>query len=163
MKILFKEEQKFEQWWVKLLMISLAGVSAFLFYGAYVQNVHNRSFGTSPGPSWVLILVGLLILVMIYYLYIQWKLVTVITEKNITIKIRPFLHKEILWSDIGNAEIVNYGFIGGYGIRQGSKYGTVYNVSGTKGLYIKLLSGKKMVIGSIRIPELKRVLDRLNP
>ena len=43
---------------------------------------------------------------------------------------------------------VHYGFVGGWGIRFFTAYGTVYNMRGTKGLAINLEKGKKFLIGT---------------
>lgn len=53
-------------------------------------------------------------------------------------------------------KVINYGFVGGWGIRLWTKYGTVYNVSGNKGLFIKLKNGKTMVIGTQKSQELEK-------
>ena len=55
---------------------------------------------------------------------------------------------------------MNYGFVG-YGIRLGSKYGTVYNMKGNRGLAIELNNGKKFVIGTQKEMELKNVVEKM--
>lgn len=54
--------------------------------------------------------------------------------------------------------LVNYGFVGGWGIRLGTKYGTVYNTKGNKGLFILLNNGKKYCIGTQKEDELREII-----
>lgn len=73
----------------------------------------------------------------------------------------PFANKVTPWAEIENAEVVNYGFVGGWGVRLGTRYGTVYNVKGNKGLAVQLKSGKKYLIGTQKPEELMTFLEHL--
>jgi len=55
---------------------------------------------------------------------------------------------------------VHYGFVGGWGIRLFTAYGTVYNMRGAKGLAIRLKSGKKFLIGSQRSEVLNQFIEQ---
>ena len=57
--------------------------------------------------------------------------------------------------------MINYGFVGGWGIRLFTKYGTIYNTSGNKGLALELHDGKKLVIGTDKEEELKNFIEKL--
>ena len=48
-----------------------------------------------------------------------------------------------------------------YGVRLGSKYGTVYNINGNKGLAIELKNGKKFMVGTQKAAELKNRLEKM--
>lgn len=73
----------------------------------------------------------------------------------------PFIkNRQFLWAEIESANVIEYGFVGGWGIRMGTKYGTVYNVKGKMGIQIILKSGKKFVIGTQKHKELTDVLDQ---
>jgi hypothetical protein len=74
---------------------------------------------------------------------------------------RPFVKKTIYWRDVEKAEVINYGWVGGWGLRKSRKYGTVYNTSGSKGLHLVLKNGKQMVIGTQKEKELKAFLEQL--
>ena len=71
--------------------------------------------------------------------------------------------KRVNWKEIKNAEIVNYGFVGGWGIRLWTQYGTVYNMKGNKGLAIELLNGKNFLIGTQKPKELTAMLEKISP
>jgi hypothetical protein len=74
----------------------------------------------------------------------------------------PFVKKRIDWKDVKSAEVLDYGFVGGWGIRLWTAYGTVYNVKGTKGIAIELLNGKKFLIGTQKETELREILEKIN-
>lgn len=58
---------------------------------------------------------------------------------------------------------VNYGFVGGWGIRPWTRYGTVYNTRGQEGLAIELKNGKKFLIGTQNQAELLNYLQESLP
>jgi len=62
---------------------------------------------------------------------------TTIDSEKISVKHLLFVKKRFKWEDIKSAEIVKYGFVG-YGIRISLNHGTVYNVKGNQGLFLKL-------------------------
>lgn len=87
------------------------------------------------------------------------RLKTEIFQDEIRINFFPFVKKRINWNEIKSVEIVNYGFVG-WGIRLWTKYGTVYNTKGNKGLAIELLNGKKFLIGTQMEKELNVVVEK---
>ena len=73
----------------------------------------------------------------------------------------PFKKKRVEWNEIKNTKVINYGFVGGWGIRLWTKYGTVYNMKGNKGLAIELKNGKKFLIGTQKETELRNVMEKM--
>ncbi len=155
-KIEFKEKQKFTQWWIWLILI---GLGAIAVYGFIQQIVFGVEFGNKPMSN-----VGIIIFTLFVFgfIYFNWymTLITEITNGGIKMRFVPFVKKEIQWSELKSAKIVGCGFVG-YGIRLGSKYGTVYNMNGNKGLAIELNNGKKFVIGTQKEMELKNVVEKM--
>ena len=84
---------------------------------------------------------------------------TLISEDEVRVHYFPFLVKRFLWEDIQRAEILDYGFVGGWGIRVQTDFGTVYNVGGSKGLLIQT-GDKSYVIGTQKHAELKASLQQ---
>ncbi|MCM4151707.1 hypothetical protein DHD05_08905 [Arenibacter sp. N53] len=144
MKKEFKEEQKFTQWW---LWVPLIGIGFIPIYGIYKQLFLKEQFGTKPMSDLGLI-IFLIIVFSLILLFACMRLKTVIDNENLRMSFFPFIKKNVIWDDIKNAKIVDYGFVGGWGIRLGTKYGTIYNISGSKGLAIELKNGKKFLIGT---------------
>jgi len=152
--IKYKEEQKFRQWWFWLI-ITIIGMIPI--YGVYKQLIFGEKFGNNPMSDLGLIIFSIMMFVLIV-LFLNIKLTTSIDENGISMRFAPFVTKRIQFSEIRKAEVVNYGFVGGWGIRFGTQYGTIYNISGNKGLAIELINGKKILIGTQKESELRRIL-----
>ena len=156
MRTEFKEVQKFTQWWLWLIIL---GVATLPIYGIYKQLIIGEKFGTNPLSNNGLILFSIFVFFLISLFWLI-KLTTQINNDEIKIKFFPFLTKSIKWDTIKNAEIINYGFVG-WGIKIGTKYGTVYNTKGKVGLAIELNNGKKYLIGTQKETELKKLINEI--
>lgn len=148
MKPLFTEKQRFNQWWLWLLLATSLAVPAILFFKEATEK--SGSFS------------GLIIILLVIILFAVLRMKTVVTKENILLTYFPFVRKTISLSDIETMKVINYGFVGGWGIRLWTSFGTVYNVRGNKGLHIKLKNGKQLVIGTQQPQELEKVVAQLN-
>ena len=135
----FKESQKFSQWWLWLLLLSLG---ALLFY---------------MGPANL----GALILLVVSLLFLFMRLVTQVDKEGIRYRFFPFIKRHYSWREIASARVVDYGFVGGWGIRLFTSYGTIYNVKGSKGLAVELKDGKKFCLGTQKPEELQNILSSI--
>ena len=135
----FKESQKFSQWWLWLLLLSLG---ALLFY---------------MGPANL----GALILLVVSLLFLVMRLVTQVDQDGIRYRFFPFIKRHYQWHEIASARVVDYGFVGGWGIRLFTSYGTIYNVKGSKGLAVELKDGKKFCLGTQKPEELQNILSSI--
>ena len=157
MKVEFLEKQKFRQWWLWTLLIitgilPIIGVfSHLVFPEAHVEEIIDSSTTT----------IFAAVMVFVIFLFLVMNLKTEITQKEINMNFFPFVKKKIEWKDVKEAKVINYGFVGGWGIRLFTDYGTVYNTRGNKGLALKLQNGKRLVIGTQREDELKSVIQKL--
>lgn len=158
MKTEFKEEQKFTQWWLWLILI---GIGLLPIFGIYKQLILKEQWRDNSMSDAGLILYTLFTFCLIAMFWLL-KLKTEINDLEIQMKFFPFSKKRINWKEIKSVKIVNYGFVGGWGIRLWTKYGTVYNTQGNKGLAIELLSGRKFLIGTQKENELAETLKNLN-
>ena len=156
MKVQFTEKQKFTQWWIWLILI---GLSIIPIYGIYEQLIIGNPVGNKPVSDTGMIILSIFIFSFIYFNWYM-TLITEINSDGIKMRFVPFVKKTIKWSELKSIKIVNYGFVG-YGIRLGSKYGTVYNINGNKGLAIELKNGKKYVIGTQKEIELNNTLNTM--
>ena len=156
MKNEFKEEQKFTQWWLWLILIPIGVLPIF---GIYKQIILGKQFGDKPMSNFGLIIFSVFICSLIG-LFLIMKLKTSIDKDGIRMNFFPFTKKSVEWNEIKSAQVVNYGFVGGWGIRLWTKYGTVYNMRGNKGLAIELKNGKKFLIGTQKETELNNVVEK---
>lgn len=157
MKTEFKEEQKFNQRWLWLILI-LMGVLPLI--GIYKQLILGEKLGDNP-MSDISLLIFSIIMFSLVGLFLIMKLKTSIDKNGINMHFFPFIKKSVDWQQIKNVKVVNYGFVGGWGIRLWTKYGTVYNVKGDKGLEIVLKSGKKFLIGTQKETELSTIIEKM--
>tara|TARA_B100000497_G_scaffold22514_1_gene26415 strand:- start:103 stop:594 length:492 start_codon:yes stop_codon:yes gene_type:complete len=157
MKTEFKEEQKFNQWWLWLILI-LMGVLPII--GIYKQLILEEKLGDNP-MSDISLLIFSIIMFSLVGLFLIMKLKTSIDKNGINMYFFPFIKKSVDWQQIKNVKVINYGFVGGWGIRLWTKYGTVYNVKGDKGLEIVLKSGKKFLIGTQKETELSTIIEEM--
>lgn len=158
MNIVFKETQKFSQWWLWLILI---GIGILPILGIYKQLIIGEKFGDKPMSDLGLIIFVVFVFSLIaMFWFVQLK--TEIDQNEIRMHFFPLVKKRVNWKEIKNAEIVNYGFVGGWGIRLWTKYGTVYNMKGNKGLAIALTDGKKFLIGTQKPEELTAILEKIS-
>ena len=150
----FKEEQKFTQWWLQTILIV---IGLIFIYGIYSQLILDKPFGDNPLSDIWLIIFALFIFGLII-LFWALRLKTEIDKEEIRINFIPLFKKTIRWKDVESAKIVNYGFIGGWGIRLFTKYGTAYNIKGDKGLALVLKNGKRILIGTQKEAELDLII-----
>jgi hypothetical protein len=126
----------------------------------FQQIILDKPFGNNPTSDLGLVLFfagTLLIIGLFWYLELR----TEIDETGIRVRLRPISKEFFTWDQIEHAEIITYGFVG-YGLRFSSKYGTVYNARGNKGLSIRLKSGSRYVIGTQNPDDISQVLRTLD-
>ena len=155
---IFKEEQRFTQTWLIVLMVVSIIVPIGLIIKEYSEE--NSSMTTVE----LLLIVGLMLLFSFPIFF--FKLTTRIDEKGIHYRFFPFHRsiKTILWSEIQSATIRKYDAIseyGGWGLRGGfrRKKGKAINVSGDMGIQLELKNTKKLLIGTKKEAEAKKVLE----
>lgn len=152
MKAHFTETQKFTQWWLWLLLIVCFVLLIYGYFGNPTKPMSDTSFIISTS-----------IMGLVFIMFLLLKLKTEINREGISYSFFPFIRKrQFLWKNIESAKVINYGFVGGWGIRMSTKYGTVYNVNGKMGLQVVLKSGKKFVLGTQKYEELTEVLSMYN-
>ena len=101
----------------------------------------------------------LTLLLLLFFAFIR--LTTTITAKEIQINFSPFVNKSIKWEAIEKVEVLDYGFVGGWGIRLFTSYGTVYNIRGRMGLAITLKNGKKILVGTQQPQALSNAVHKI--
>ncbi|NBG67454.1 hypothetical protein [Acidiluteibacter ferrifornacis] len=155
--MLYKEVQRFTQWWLWLILLSIATIP---FMGIYQQTILDQSFGDQPMSDGGLVTFAILtLLLLLFFAFIR--LTTTITAKEIQINFSPFVNKSIKWEAIEKVEVLDYGFVGGWGIRLFTSYGTVYNIRGRKGLAITLKNGNKILVGTQQPQALSNAVHKI--
>ena len=158
----FVEEQKFTQLWLHILLIISFIVTTAITVNKYIEsNTDNNDELVE-----LIIVVGSLLLV--YLLIFSLKLKTRIDENGFQFRFIPFhfTAKSINWNEIERVYTRKYDAIseyGGWGMKGGMFWrkskGVAYNVKGDIGLQLELKNGKKILIGTQKEDEVKRVLQ----
>jgi hypothetical protein len=156
----FKEEQRFRQVWLMVLLGFSLLVPVSLIINEYIKD--NTSMTTNE----FLGSIGIIASVLLIFIF---KLSTRIDEKGIHYQFFPFHFsmKTLLWSEITKAEVRTYdpiGEYGGWGLRYSfnKKKGNAVNVSGDIGIQLTLKNGKKLLIGTQKKEAVSRVLKTYN-
>ncbi|MBL4605142.1 MAG: hypothetical protein JKY02_05645 [Flavobacteriaceae bacterium] len=148
---IFKEEQRFTRTWLTAVLT----VSILALIGMVIKEYSEEN--SSMTTAEFLSTVGLILLVITPIFF--FKLTTRIDEKGIHYRFFPFHRslKTILWSDIQSVYIRKYNAIseyGGWGLK-----GKAINTSGNIGIQLKLTNTKKLLIGTHKEVDAKKVLE----
>ena len=155
MKLSFREEQSFRRSWIWFILVPITLLPS---YGLVTFNTDMFPFNDMPFNELIIFLSSTMALSILFLIL---KLKTEITEEEIRIQYFPFTSKTVKWVDVKNAKVLNYGFVGGWGIRLWTEFGTVYNTSGSIGLAIEMNDGKKFLIGTHKENELRSYIKQL--
>jgi len=157
----FKEEQRFTQIWLHLVLIISFGIPMIFVINEWIL---TKGDDNDVSVKFYIIIGSIL---MTYGIIFSLKLKTRIDEIGIQYRFIPFhfSNKIIAWSEIDNANIRKYNAIsefGGWGLKGDSFWnkgkGVAYNVKGNIGLQLKLKNGKKVLIGTQKRNEVEKVL-----
>jgi hypothetical protein len=162
-KILYKETQKFTQWWLWLI---LTGLNLFFLFGIYKQMGEDVQFGNNPMSNNELLLTFCFTLIIIIFFLIL-RLETQINEGGIYVRFFPFhvTNRYYRWNTISKIYIRRYdpkSEYGGWSLRLGLfGKGKAYNVSGNMGLQIEFKNNKKLLIGTNQPDVLQKAIDHI--
>lgn len=160
-EILFTEKQRFNQWWVWLILL---GINGLFLFGVFKQVIIGEEFGDNPmNNAGLLITAGIIILFTI--LFMNFRLETKIDKDGIYVRFSPFhaKFKQYTWDSITKSFVRQYSPIaeyGGWGVRYGS-LGNAYNVSGNKGLQLEFKDNQKLLIGTNKPEKLTEALPKI--
>ncbi len=163
---LFKEEQRMKQKWLWILIIVISFFLLFVIvYSLYKQLYMGEPFGNNPVSNGWLLIISLILLIFaagLPLLFYFSKLVTTVSDQELTIKFFPFLKRRFEIKNIADTQIIKYEPIreyGGWGIRLSIRgNGWAFTVSGNSGVRIELQNGRKYLIGSQKPAELDQAI-----
>ena len=159
-KVIFKEKQKFTQWWLYLLLCLPLLIVVLNFDFNQITELPSETGNSSfsiilPNGFWIIFLE-----VALLFLFFRYGgLTTIIDKEKIEIKHLVFYKRTIYWEDIESVDMITYGFVG-YGIRWTTSYGTAYNVKGNQGIALILKNGSKCLIGTQKQEEFYKIAQQ---
>jgi hypothetical protein len=163
--VLFREEQRFRQLWIWVLLVVTLVPTTLLFGIGWIQQVtRGRPFGDRPMPDGGLTAVTIAIVVLtvgIFWLMRSARLVTEVKRDGLWVQFFPFHARPRRIDHITSFATREYSPIleyGGWGLRWAGPKNWAYNVSGNRGVQLELADGKRLLIGSDRPEELEQAL-----
>lgn len=158
--ILFSEKQRFNQWWLRVLLL---GANGLLAYGVITQVGLGKQFGDKPSGDAGLILVLALIIVITVFMF-SLRLETVIKTDGVYVKFFPFhlSFRRYSWDQIHKSYVRKYNPIleyGGWGLR-GLGKNRALNVSGNQGLQLEMEGNKRLLIGTRKPEEVNEIIHK---
>ena len=152
----FKESQRFNQWWLILF-----GLIIVIFIGLGFVSEYKDSGGNLSNDQLISMIISGSLMVIVFLLIGFIRLKTKIDENGITYQFTPFhfTPRIIPWSDLSKCYIRKYSPIteyGGWGIRglqrkgfwDFSNKGMAYNTKGDMGIQLEFKDGGKLLIGT---------------
>jgi len=160
---LFREEQRFRQWWVWVIVVVPAALAWWPFIRQIVQ---GEPIGHNPAPDWLVWVIWLFIGLGLPLLFGRISMVVEVTGDAVRVHYRPLARRTIALGEIEHVEARTYNPVkeyGGWGIKGWSKDKMAYNVSGNRGVELTLTGGRSVMLGSRRADELAAVIQSALP
>ncbi|MGB3774004.1 MAG: hypothetical protein WA951_01995 [Leeuwenhoekiella sp.] len=153
----FKETQRFDQWWLRILLLAALSVAISPLFFEYDTIIGSRSELTSVITS-VVIIVALFL--TFWFLF---KLETRIDEQGISYRYLPFHRKSRsrTWDKIRSIHVRKYNPIleyGGWGYRIGLRKKRALNVKGNMGIQIIYKNGRQLLLGTQRPQDAEAII-----
>lgn len=150
----FTEDQRFNQWWLLVLLALVAGI---ILKAVYEE---TNGFKEAENPLFILVMIFAGLIPIVLLLGIQLK--TRIDQNGIRVKFYPFgfTKKHFAWNEMKECYVTKYSPLreyGGWGIRGLGKK-RAYNISGNIGIQIVTVNNKKFLIGTRQPEAVKAVL-----
>jgi hypothetical protein len=164
MRILFEEKQRFTQWWLWTILISVALLVSGIFINAlYVQFVLGEPWGDEPMSDEALIAVTLInvsVMAIMLMVFFSAVLDVKVDKTGIAYRFFPIIRRErwIGREDIQHYEVKKY-FLRGYGIHYNLRGEKTINVKGTTGIQITTHDGKRLMLGTQKPDEFFHALN----
>jgi hypothetical protein len=156
--IYFREVQRFRQPWYWAIQIPALAALAYILFR---QLVLGKPVGNHPASNTSLAIIALTLALFVVW-FIKLELITEVRDHELEIRFRwLFVQRVIPQAEIQHFEARTYRPIreyGGWGVRRGAA-GMAYNVSGNRGVDLRLTDGKSLLIGSQRPEEFALALQ----
>ncbi len=156
---LFHEVQPLRMWWVWLVLL----IPLVLGWWFFIEQIgFGIPVGTNPASDTVVVIIWLAfgIAPPVYFYYV--KLVTDVRTDGVYLHFFPLWSRAVPLTDIVSYEARQYRPLreyGGWGIRFSPHKKRAYNVSGNRGVELKLTDGTQLLIGSQRPEELASAIS----
>lgn len=158
-EVLYAETQRPRQWWLWVLILSVATIG----WGGFLEQiVEGGQFGSDPASDTTVILIWLSSGVVLPAVFWFARLETRVRPGEVSVGFPPFRTRTVDLDEVLEVAAIDYrplAHYGGYGyrIRRG---GVAFNVSGKRGVKLMLPKDRHLLIGSQRADELAAAIER---
>lgn len=165
-RIWFEEKQRFNQWWVWILTISVVTLSMGTILGQAIDTYQNGFESEEKATELIWVLLMLFATnALIIWLLLSTHLDTRVDSRGVHYRFFPFINS---WKTISRREIKEYSVsaysplkeYGGWGLRYGLE-GKALNVRGNQGLKLKYGENKRLLIGTQMPVALEKAMSEL--
>jgi hypothetical protein len=159
-EVVFREVQRFAQWWIWLIVIAVAGIA---WVTVIMQLFLGDPFGEYLFRDTVVLVIWVLVGILLPLLFVFASLIVEVRRDALHYRFVPFhrsFHR-IDYVDIELCEARTYHPIreyGGWGIRW-SRGGKAYNVKGDRGVQLVFTDGRRLLFGSQQADELASAIN----
>ncbi len=161
--IAYREEQRFTQWWVWVVVL---GVAAVAWWGFIQQVFVGRPFGDNAAPDWAVALIWVIFGLGLPFLFESLKLLIEVAPGEVRVSFRPLFRRVISTSDIVEIEARQYHAVkeyGGWGVKGWTGKKVAFNVKGSWGVDLTLRDGRRVLLGTQRPQELASAIEAVAP
>ena len=162
--ILFSEKQRFQQWWLWLVLFivngALLGIALSKWYNIFNhKSINNFDLGVIIFSIILAVLITILVKIICLETYIK--------KDGIYIRFFPFHIKFKFYgwhtlSKVYTREYAPLSEYGGWGIRWNLwGKGMAYNIRGNQGLQLEFTTKEKLLIGTQKPQEISLVLNKI--
>ena len=143
----YKEVQRFDQWWIRVLLLAVIAVAISPFILHYDTLINSRFELMS-------VIISILIILTVFLAFwFLFKLETQIDENGISYRFYPFQRRFRFssWADMQQVTIRTYNPIleyGGWGYRISLHKKKALNIKGKIGIQIVFKNGKELLLGT---------------
>ncbi len=151
---LFHEIQPLRTWWVWLFLVIPVVLGWWFFIE---QIVFGIPVGTNPASDAVVVIIWLAFGIALPMYFYYTKLITDVRADGVYLRFFPLWSRTIPLTDVVTYEARQYHPLreyGGWGIRFSPHKKRAYNMSGNRGVELRLIDGTQLLIGSQRPEEL---------
>ena len=161
-EVVFREVQRFAQWWIWLIVIAVAGIA---WFSVIVQLFMGDPFGEYLFRDTLVLVIWVLVGILLPLLFVFASLVIEVRRDALYYRFVPFhrsFHR-IDYLDIESCEARTYRPVreyGGWGIRCSASRGKAYNVKGDRGVQLVFTDGRRLLLGSQLADELASAINK---
>jgi hypothetical protein len=154
-KTIFEEKQRFNQWWLWVLLIAVGIVPI----GLQIIQLFTLKNPLSSGSSIFSFILTCLAAIFVFLLFFGTTLHTKLDEEGVHVRLSPFHLKWRFypWNTIKSFQVRTYHPLseyGGWGIK-GTKHDRAFNISGKEGLQLVFKDENRLLIGTQKPQEVK--------